>query len=169
MGGARQTMVALATALALASSSLVNVQAQAPAAATQELPPDIRPLTPAEKVRLEAIHLAWSDAFVRGQTVPPALLREALEIETATKGANHPDTGRTISILASAINHNLGNPAEAAPLYARAVSILVARLGIAAPDTYHVMSSWALALESLGQLPEAEAVYRRMLASAEAI
>lgn len=169
MHGARQTLVALATALALASSSFGGVHAQAPAATAVVVPPDIRARTPAEDDRFNAISAAWSQAFVRGQTVSPDLLREALAIETASKGPNHPDTARALSQLATAINHNLQNPAEAAPIYARAVAILEARLGMSEPDTFYITSMWAGALEMSNQPAEAEAAWRRALARAEAI
>jgi hypothetical protein len=62
----------------------------------------------------------WTDAVALG--------RQALAIEERTKGADHPEVGGTLSLIAGWLVEQ-GKPAEATPLYRRAFAIFERRLG----------------------------------------
>lgn len=91
-----------------------------------------------------------------------ALGREALAIEEATKGADHPEVAGTLSLIADWTVRQ-GRPTEASPLYARALTIFVANLGPDHELTRQATSNLAANLQGLGQYDEAEKLYRGAL------
>ncbi|WP_235536260.1 MULTISPECIES: CHAT domain-containing tetratricopeptide repeat protein [unclassified Sphingomonas] len=101
----------------------------------------------------------WGDAIALG--------REALAIEEATKGADHPEVGGTLSLIADWTVRQ-GKPADATPLYRRALAIFTAKLG---PDdrlSEQAASNLAANLQAVGRHEEAEGLYRAALARAQA-
>ena len=96
----------------------------------------------------------WGDAVALG--------REALAIEEAGKGADHPEVGGTLSLIAGWLVEQ-GKPAEATPLYRRALTIFTAKLGADHELTEQAASNLAANLQLLGQFDEAEALYRAAL------
>lgn len=101
----------------------------------------------------------WTDAIALG--------REALAIEEATKGADHPEVAGTLSLIAGWLVQD-GKPAEATPIYRRARDILAARLGPEDALSEQAASNLAANLQALGQYDEAEALYRAALDRARA-
>jgi CHAT domain-containing protein/tetratricopeptide (TPR) repeat protein len=101
----------------------------------------------------------WDEAIALG--------REALVIEEAAKGADHPEVGGTLSLIAGWLVRQ-GKPAEATPLYRRALAIFAAKLG---PDdrlSEQAASNLAANLQALGSYDEAEGLYRAALGRARA-
>ncbi|WP_340316539.1 CHAT domain-containing tetratricopeptide repeat protein [Rhizorhabdus argentea] len=99
----------------------------------------------------------WIDAVALG--------RQALAIEERIKGADHPEVGGTLSLIAGWLVEQ-GKPAEATPLYRRALGIFERRLGSGHRLTEQAASNLAANLQSLGQYDEAEQLYRGALAGA---
>ena len=119
------------------------------------------PLAPADQLaRIESRIAAataerrWGDAVALG--------REALALEERTKGADHPEVGGTLSLIAG-WHAEQGRLAEATPLYRRAVKIFEASLGPAHELTEQAASNLAANLQALGQYDEAEQLYRAAL------
>ncbi|MHA3793899.1 CHAT domain-containing tetratricopeptide repeat protein [Rhizorhabdus wittichii] len=101
----------------------------------------------------------WDEAIALG--------REALAIEEASKGADHPEVGGTLSLIAGWLVRQ-GKPAEATPLYRRALAIFTARLGADDRLSEQAASNLAANLQALGQYDEAEGLYRAALGRARA-
>ncbi|KKC26341.1 hypothetical protein WP12_09260 [Sphingomonas sp. SRS2] len=99
----------------------------------------------------------WGDAVALG--------REALAIEEAAKGADHPEVGGTLSLIAGWLVEQ-GKPAEATPLYRRSLAIFTASLGPDHELAEQAASNLAANLQVLGGYDEAEALYRAALARA---
>ncbi|WP_066959420.1 CHAT domain-containing tetratricopeptide repeat protein [Rhizorhabdus dicambivorans] len=95
----------------------------------------------------------WDQAITLG--------REALAIEQARFGPDHPEVGGTLSLIAGWLVEQ-GRPAEATPLYARALAIFEK----AAPGgkrAEQAASNLAANLQALGRYAEAEKLYRAAL------
>ncbi|MES2498469.1 MAG: tetratricopeptide repeat protein [Pseudomonadota bacterium] len=101
----------------------------------------------------------WNDAIVLG--------REALAIEEATKGPDHPEVGGTVSLIAG-WQVRQGKPAEATALYRRALAIFTAKLGPDHALSEQAASNLAANLQALGRDDEAESLYRAALDRARA-
>ena len=99
----------------------------------------------------------WGDAVALG--------RAALAIEEATKGPDHPEVGGTLSLIGGWLVQQ-GKPAEATPLFRRALSIFERRLGPADELSEQAASNLAANLQVLGQFDEAERLYRAALGRA---
>ena len=114
----------------------------------------------AELARLEGRIQAATAARRWGDAI--ALGRAALAIEEANKGADHPEVGGTLSLIAGWLVQQ-GKPAEATPLYRRALAIFTARLGSDHELAEQAASNLASNLQALGQYDEAERLYRQAL------
>ena len=99
----------------------------------------------------------WGDAVALG--------REALAIEEASKGVDHPEVGGTLSLIAGWLVEQ-GKPGEATPLYRRALAIFTAKLGADHELAEQASSNLAANLQALGQFEEAETLYRAALGRA---
>jgi CHAT domain-containing protein/tetratricopeptide (TPR) repeat protein len=99
----------------------------------------------------------WDEAIALG--------REALAIEEAAKGPDHPEVGGTLSLIAGWLVQQ-GKPAEATPLYQRALAIFVKAGGPGNLYAEEAASNLAGNLQALGRYDEAEALYRAALARA---
>lgn len=145
-GGAVGLLAALALALA------------APCFAA-EPPADARLARIEARIGAATAERRWSDAIALG--------REALAIEEATKGADHPEVGGTLSLIAGWLVRQ-GRPADATPLYRRALAIFTAKLGADDRLSEQAASNLAANLQALGRYDEAEGLYRAALARARA-
>ncbi|WP_235538679.1 CHAT domain-containing tetratricopeptide repeat protein [Sphingomonas sp. Root710] len=94
-----------------------------------------------------------------------ALGREALAIEEVEKGKDHVEVGGTLSLIAGWLVEQ-GKPAEATPLYRRALAIFTGRLGAGHELSEQAASNLGANLQALGAFDEAEALYRAALARA---
>lgn len=133
-------------ALALAGTAPLHAAPRADRLATIEA-----------KLQSATAERRWDDAIALG--------REALAIEEATKGTDHPEVGGTLSLIAG-WHVEAGKPAEATPLYRRALTIFSGRLGLDHELTEQAASNLAANLQALGQYDEAEQLYRGALGQA---
>ena len=88
-------------------------------------------------------------------------VREALAIREATLGPDHTETYRSVSALATML-HTAGRPAEAAPLFRRAIAGHRRTLG-AHVHTAQSLSDYGAVLTDLGDVEGATAAHREAL------
>lgn len=121
----------------------------------------LQAVEPADRLtRLEAqIQIATAE---RRWDAAIALGREALAIEEAARGPDHPEVAGTLSLIADWTVRR-GRPGEATSLYARALTIFAAQLGPGHELTRQATANLAANLQMLGRYGEAEALYRGAL------
>ncbi|GLC33902.1 hypothetical protein PLESTB_000816200 [Pleodorina starrii] len=88
--------------------------------------------------------------------------RACMELRQRLLGTEHPDTATSINIFASCLM-NMGNEAQAEPLYRQALELRQRLLGPEHLDTLSVMYNLGSCLCSLGKNEEAVAIQRQTL------
>ena len=78
-------------------------------------------------------------------------------------GPNHPDVAKSLSNLAQ-LYRNLGDYAQAEPLYKRSLATLEKALGPDHPDVAISLNNLAQLYRNLGDYAQAEPLYKRSLA-----
>ena len=96
-----------------------------------------------------------------------ALATQAQTTYSRLLGADHPDTLRAMSILATALHDN-GNLDQAVSLYQETLALRKARLGPNHPDTLQSMAALAAGLRATGKLPEAVALFEETVRAMQA-
>lgn len=119
--------------------------------------PDSRLARIEAEIQLATAARRWDDAVALG--------RAALAIEEAEKGADHPEVGGTLSLIAGWLVEQ-GKPGEATPFYRRALAIFTAKLGPDHQLAEQAASNLAANLQALGAFDEAEGLYRAALGRA---
>jgi tetratricopeptide (TPR) repeat protein len=127
----------------------MNPRIVAPLAAAE--PPSDRLPQLEQQIATATAARRWDQAIVLG--------REALAIEEARLGPDHPEVGGTLSLIAGWLVEQ-GRPAEATPLYTRALAIFEKAGGTRAEQA---ASNLAANLQALGRYEEAESLYRAAL------
>lgn len=126
-------------------------------------PPAIRPQNAAEQARIAQISGAletataerrWADAVTLG--------RQALAIEEATNGPEHPEVAGTLGLIADWLDRQ-DKFAEATPLYERSFAIFRKALGDNAPLTVTAANNLASNYQSLGRFDDAQPIYQKVL------
>jgi len=128
--------------------------AAAPAVAAAEPTPETRLSRLEAGIEAATSARRWDEAIALG--------REALAIEEGSKGSDDPEVGGTLSLIAGWLAAE-GKPAEATPLYRRALAIFTARLGPGSRLSEEAASNLAANLQVLGQFEEAQRLYRAAL------
>ena len=96
-----------------------------------------------------------------------SLYRQALEIDEASYGPEHPDVARDLNNLAGLLQAT-NRLADAEPLFRRVVKIFEASLGANHPNVATALNNLAELLRATNRLADAETLYRRALKIDEA-
>jgi serine/threonine protein kinase/tetratricopeptide (TPR) repeat protein len=110
---------------------------------------------------MEIIGHVYSNLALYDESVH--LLRNALEIQRAELGPEHPKTLATMNRLGRALMFN-GQSAEAEQVLTESLEASRRALGENDPKTLESISSLAWSLQATGRFPEAEKLYRLALA-----
>jgi CHAT domain-containing protein/tetratricopeptide (TPR) repeat protein len=168
---ARRLLLLSVCAMGLALPGLAPAMQAAPAAKAARpkpvdpatIPPAIRPPNDAEQARIgqitDSIQSAtaerrWADAVVLG--------RQALAIEEATSGPEHPEVAGTLGLIAGWLSEQ-DKFAEAEPLLKRSLAIFEKSLGAGHPLTASAANSLAANYQAQGRFADAQPIYQRTL------
>lgn len=144
----------------LLSACLLALAPIVPAGAMQAA---VRAQTPAEQAKMAQITRAlevataerrWADAVALG--------RQALAIEEATNGPEHPEVAGTLGLIASWLDRQ-DKFAEATPLYERSLAIFRRNLGDNAPLSVTAANNLASNYQSLGRFDDAQPIFQKVL------
>lgn len=117
-------------------------------AQTAEPPATLEQLT--AQIEAAAAKRNWAEAIRLGQ--------KALAIEEATKGAEDPEVGGTLNLIAGWMRQ-VDRDAEAEPLLRRALVIFEKSFGDSDQNTISAANNLAATLEALGRLEDANKIY----------
>ncbi|WP_380873936.1 hypothetical protein ACFB49_44730 [Sphingomonas sp. DBB INV C78] len=127
------------------------------------IPPAIRAPNAAEQAQIEKISAGlekataerrWADAVVLG--------KQALAIEEATSGPEHPEVAGTLGLIAGWLGEQ-DKFAEATPLYQRSLAIFEKSLGQGHPLTATAATNLASNYQQLGRYADAQPIFQRVL------
>ena len=110
---------------------------------------------------------AVGDVFSTRTQWPEAeqAIRKAIEVDRVARGADHPDVGTNLGVLAR-ILHNEGRMQEARTSFQEAIAIQTRVLGPDHPKTLATLTAYADFLRKAGELAQAEEVQRGVLRAA---
>lgn len=167
----RRTLLLSACLIGLALPSAVPAMQSAPATKPAKpkhidpatIPPAIRSPNAGEEARIGEItngiqsataERRWADAVALG--------RQALAIEEATAGPEHPEVAGTLGLIAGWLSEQ-DKFAEAEPLFKRSLAIFEKSLGAGHPLTASAANSLAANYQAQGRFADAQPVFQRML------
>jgi tetratricopeptide (TPR) repeat protein len=107
---------------------------------------------------------AVGDVFSTRTQWPEAeqAIRKAIEVDRMARGADHPDVGTNLGVLAR-ILHNEGRMQEARTSFQEAIAIQTRVMGPDHPKTLATLTAYADFLRKAGELAQAEEVQRGVL------